>query len=109
MWPISRVDTFFQRPQEVYLNDYVSPREARYGLAGYFHFHNFVHVSDFDAMRRKKVRFVIFHRDAAPGPNDGREPRTAAVERWRREYIERMGKPVFESKSLSVFDLQPAR
>lgn len=27
--------------EEVYLNDYASPREARYGLAGYFHFYNF--------------------------------------------------------------------
>lgn len=74
-----------------------------------FHFHNFVHVSDFEAMRRKNVRFVIFHRDAAPGPNDSRLPRTAAVERWRKEYIERLGKPVFEDKSMSVFDLQPVR
>ncbi len=28
--------------EEVYLNDYVSPREARGGLARYFHFYNFV-------------------------------------------------------------------
>jgi len=27
--------------EEVYLNDYASPREARYGLARYFHFYNF--------------------------------------------------------------------
>jgi len=28
--------------EEVYLNDYASPREARYGLARYFQFYNFV-------------------------------------------------------------------
>lgn len=27
--------------EEVYLNDYASPREVCYGLAGYFHFYNF--------------------------------------------------------------------
>ena len=27
--------------EEVYLNDYLSPREARNGLARYFHFYNF--------------------------------------------------------------------
>ena len=27
--------------EEVYLNDYASPRGARYGLAGHFHFYNF--------------------------------------------------------------------
>jgi putative transposase len=28
--------------EEVYLSDYASPREARSGLARYFHFYNFV-------------------------------------------------------------------
>jgi len=27
--------------EEVYLNDYLSPREARNGLTHYFHFYNF--------------------------------------------------------------------
>jgi hypothetical protein len=74
-----------------------------------FHFHNFVHVSDFDALRRKHVRFVIFHRDAAPGPNDDRSPRIPQVERWRKEYLERVGKPVFEDERVSVFDLKSMR
>jgi len=29
---------------EPYLNDYVSPREVRCGLARYFHFYNFVRL-----------------------------------------------------------------
>jgi hypothetical protein len=80
------------------------PGELPFGDAR-FHFHNFVHVGDFDALRRKKVHFVFLHRDAAVGPNRESEPRAAAVERWRLEYVERFGKPVFEDKTLSVFDL----
>jgi hypothetical protein len=74
-----------------------------------FHFQNFVHVSDFDAMRRANVRFVIFHRGPGFVPDDVRASRAPAVERWRTEYIERVGKPVFDNAKLTVFDLQPTK
>ncbi len=74
-----------------------------------FHFDKFVHVSDFDSLRRKQVRFVILHRDVAASTLPGQAPRTAAVERWRQLYIEQVGEPVFESESLSVFELTPTR
>jgi hypothetical protein len=75
-----------------------------------FHFHNFVDVGDFAALRRKNVRFVILHRNGAGGGTpDPSDARLAAVERWRREYVECVGKPVFEDDSLSVFDLEPRR
>jgi hypothetical protein len=72
-----------------------------------FHFHNFVHVNDFDGLRQRKVRFVIFHRDVSGGRDDRRTERMAEVERWRKEYIERVGKPVYDDAHITVFDLEP--
>jgi hypothetical protein len=72
-----------------------------------FAFRNFVHVSDLDGMRKRGVRFVLLHRDLQPGPNNERDPRSAAVEHWRKHYLEVVGPPVYEDKRLVVFDLNP--
>jgi hypothetical protein len=74
-----------------------------------FSFRNFIHVSDLDGMRKRGVRFVLLHRDLQAGPNNHRDPRTEAVERWRAHYVAVVGAPVFEDKRMVVFDLEPKR
>lgn len=72
-----------------------------------FTFRNFVHLSDLETMHKCGVRFVLLHRDTQPGPNDHRDPRTEAIERWRSYYIDVVGAPIYEDKRLVVFDLKP--
>jgi hypothetical protein len=71
-----------------------------------FHFRNFVHVSDYEALQQKHVRFVIFHRDIKPSPSVDAALQAAAIEHRCHEYVERFGQPVYEDERCTVFDIE---
>jgi hypothetical protein len=74
-----------------------------------FRFRNFVHVGDLRAMREKRVRYVVFHKDPPRPPEDDLHPGRAATEAWIAQYRTDFGDPVAEDDDLCVFDLDRAR
>jgi hypothetical protein len=70
-----------------------------------FRFRTFVHVSDFERLHERGVRYVIFNRDPPRRPWD--DPASIAhTIAWIGEYEKRFGPPAFVDDALTVFDLQ---
>jgi hypothetical protein len=74
-------------------------------LHGRFRFRTFVHVGDHAELRRRGVRYVVFHRaierEVAAEKSDYR----VKVARWIREYRALYGAPVYRDELLTVFDV----
>jgi hypothetical protein len=72
-----------------------------------FRFANSVHVSQFETLRARHVRFVVFLRQRPLSLDDEVHVELRHVEPWIALYRQRFGKPRFEDAQMCVFDLAP--
>jgi hypothetical protein len=84
------------------------PRAAELPLrapGGAFRFRNFVHVSDDDGVRRRAIRYVIFHRSLEVEMGVDSPDYRVDVAPWIASYRSRYGAPVYEDDTLVAFDV----
>jgi hypothetical protein len=84
-------------------NRFVRPAELPLGRA--LRLHNAVHVGDLKKLRKRRVKYVIFHkRFSEEVPN--RLPRDVVdVSSWVERYSTAFGGPVYEDLDIAVFDV----
>lgn len=73
-----------------------------------FHFRNFVHVSDHETLRRRGVKYVIFHNDLKEEIPNRNERVPVDVGPWIRQYTEVYGSAVYQDREVTVFDVARA-
>jgi len=84
------------------------PRAAELPLlapGGAFRFRNFVHVADDDGVRRRAIRYVIFHRSLEVEMGVDSPDYRVDVAPWIASYRSRYGAPVYEDDTLVAFDV----
>ena len=70
-----------------------------------FRFRNFVHVADEAGLRRRAIRYVIFHRSLEAEMHVDSTDYRVDVAPWIAAYRSRYGTPVYEDGTLVVFDV----
>jgi hypothetical protein len=70
---------------------------------------NFLHVFDHAELRRRAIRFVVFHKAIEKEMAYGIPLYAVDVERWIRHYRLIYGPPVYQDKWLVVFDTHAAK
>jgi hypothetical protein len=84
------------------------PRAAELPLlapGGPFRFRNFVHVSDADGLRRRGIRYVVFHRSLETEMGVDSADYRVDVAPWIAYYRSRYGAPVYEDGTIVAFDV----
>jgi mannosyltransferase len=81
----------------------------RCDLNGRFRFNTFVHVGDHADLRRRRVRYVVFHHAIEREVAAGNPAYRVKIAKWIREYRALYGKPVYRDDLLVVFDVGQAR
>jgi hypothetical protein len=74
-----------------------------------FPFRNFIHVSDDDALRRRGIRYVVFHKSLEKEMGVDSRDYEVDISPWLQRYRERYGPPVHEDESLVAFDVRARR
>jgi hypothetical protein len=74
-----------------------------------FRFRNFVHVSDEAGLRRRAIRYVVFHRSLEVEMGVDSPDYRVDVAPWIAYYRSRYGPPVYEDESQVAFDLTSGR
>lgn len=70
-----------------------------------FRFRNFVHVSDEAGLRRRAIRYVVFHRSLEAEMGVDSADYRVDVAPWIADYRARYGPPVYEDGTLVAFDV----
>ena len=84
------------------------PRAAELPLlapGGPFRFRNFVHVSDDAGLRRRAIRYVVFHRSLEEEMGVDSVDYRVDIAPWIVYYRSRYGTPVWEDDTLVAFDV----
>jgi len=74
-----------------------------------FRFRNFVHVADEAGLRRRAIRYVVFHRSLEAEMGVDSPDYRVDVSPWIAEYRARYGPPVYEDRTLVAFDVTRGR
>ena len=70
-----------------------------------FRFRNFVHVSDEPGLRRRGIRYVVFHRSLEEEMGVDSADYRVDIAPWLAYYRSRYGTPVYEDGAVVVFDV----
>jgi hypothetical protein len=74
-----------------------------------FRFRNFIHVSDRAALRRRGIRYVVFHKSLEAEMGVESPDYRVDIGRWLADYRQMYGPPVFEDETLLAFDVTATR
>ncbi len=98
----------FVAPRERAASASALPRAAELPLlapGAPFRFRNFVHVSDEDGLRRRAIRYVVFHRSLEAEMGVDSPDYQVDIAPWIADYRSHYGAPVYEDGALVVFDV----
>jgi hypothetical protein len=70
-----------------------------------FRFRNFVHVSDVDGLRRRGIRYVVFHRSLETEMGVDSADYRADIAPWLAYYRSKYGTPVYEDGTIVAFEV----